>query len=271
VSEDHATYSCSALQTSPAFGAVTANLDAVEALIEGLRSDLLVLPELFASGYSFVDRDELVSLAEPFDGGETTERLKRWSRSTGGAIVAGFPERDGDAVYNAAAVVANGELIDCYRKIHLFGFERGLYEPGDRPFAVHECGGLRVGTMICFDWMYPEAARTLALRGADVIAHPSNLVLPGWCQQAMLIRALENRVYTVTANRFGTERRPPRPELQFTGTSRIANPRGEVVADAPALGDTLLHASIETVLARDKQVPSGNDVLAERRPAFYAE
>ena len=125
--------------------------------------------------------------------------------------------------------------------------------------------------MICFDWMFPEAARTLALRGADVIAHPSNLLLPGLCQQAMLVRALENRVYTVTANRYGNEHRPPRPALHFTGTSRIANPRGEAVADAPAVGETLLEIPAETVLARDKQVPSGNDVLAERRPAFYAD
>ncbi len=260
-----------ALQTDPAFGAVTANLDAVEQAIAGVRASLLVLPELFATGYSFVDRAELLDLAEPFEGGETTERMKAWSLATGGVIVAGFPERDGDKVYNAAAVVAEGELVDCYRKIHLFGFEHEIYEPGDRPFAVHERGGLRVGTMICFDWMYPEAARTLALRGADVIAHPSNLVLPGWCQQAMLVRALENRVYTVTANRFGTEHRPPRPALHFTGTSRIANPRGEAVTDAPAVGVTLIDANAETVYSRDKQVPSGNDILAERRPAFYAD
>ncbi len=269
MSDDHATYSFSALQTDPAFGEVTANLDAVERHLEGLRTDLLVLPELFASGYSFVDKDELLGLAEPFDGGETTERLRGWSRGTGGMIVAGFPERDGDKVYNSAAVVANGELLDCYRKVHLFGFEYDVYEPGDRPFAVQEHAGLRVGTMICFDWMYPEAARTLVLRGADVIAHPSNLVLPGWCQRTMLVRALENRVYTVTANRYGTEHRPPRPALHFTGSSRIASPRGEAVADAPAVGVTLLQTTADIVLARDKRVPSGNDVLAERRPDFY--
>jgi len=264
------THALAALQTAPVFGAVRANLDAVAQSIEGRRDDLLVLPELFATGYSFVDRAELLSLAEPFEGGPTTERLLAWSRATGGMIVAGFAERDGDNVYNAAGIVAAGERVACYRKVHLFGFERELFEPGDRPFSVHEHAGLRVGTMICFDWMFPEAARTLALRGADVIAHPSNLVLPGLCQRAMVVRALENRVYTVTANRSGSEHRPPRPALRFTGGSRIVDPRGDVVADAPAEGVTLLGADAQTVFARDKHVASGNDVLAERRPDLYA-
>ncbi len=263
------THTIAALQTAPIFGDVEANLDALEPHLEGLRADLLVLPELFASGYSFLDRAEVLSLAEPVAGGPTTDRLLTWSRATGGMIVAGFPERDGDQVFNAAAIVADGVLVGCYRKIHLFGFEREVFDPGDSPFPVHEHRGLRVGTMICFDWMYPEAARTLALRGADVIAHPSNLVLPGWCQKAMLVRALENRVYTVTANRFGMEDRPPRPALHFTGCSRIATPRGEAAADAPADGVTSLRTTADTVLSRDKHIPSGNDVLAERRPTFY--
>lgn len=259
------------LQTNPVFGDVAANLDAVEASIEGLRADLLVLPEFFATGYSFRDRAEAMSMAEVFPGGETIRRLRDWSRTTGGVIVAGYAERDGDALYNAAAVVAAGEPLDSYRKIHLFGRERDCFEPGDRPFSVVEHGGLRVGTMICFDWIYPEAARTLALRGADVIAHPSNLVLPGWCQRAMCTRALENRVYTVTANRYGEEHRDPHPVLSFTGASRIVDPLGQVVADAPSAGDALLEATIDVALSRDKQIPSGNCLFLERRPAFYAD
>jgi len=225
---DAAAHVLAALQTEPRFGDVAGNLDQVEAMLEGRRADLLVLPELFASGYSFRDRQEAESLAEPMVGGPTTERLCNWSRATGGMIVAGFPERDGERVFNAAAIVAAGERVACYRKVHLFGFEREVFDAGDRPFAVHEHAGLRVGTMICFDWMYPEAARTLALRGADVIAHPSNLVLPGWCQRAMLVRAQENGVYTVTANRCGSEHRTPRPELAVHGgqSHRRAGRRG---------------------------------------------
>lgn len=269
MSADSQTYSLAALQTEPLFGDVDQNLADVEAAIGGLEADLLVLPELFSTGYSFRDRDEALSLAESFPDGPACARVLAWSRSTGGVIVAGFAERDGENVYNAAAIVAAGEPLGCYRKVHLFGFERDCFDPGDRPFPVHEHGGLRVGTMICFDWIYPEAARTLALRGADVIAHPSNLVLPGLCQRAMSIRALENRVYTVTANRAGEEHRAPRPALRFTGASRICDPRGDVLADGPAEGPALLRAEAHTGSSRDKRVPSGNDVLAERRPEFY--
>ena len=161
-------------------------------------------------------------------------------------------------------------MLGCYRKLHLFGFERECFDPGDRPLAVLEHAGLKVGTMICFDWIFPEVARSLALAGADVIAHPSNLVLPGWCQRAMCIRALENHVYTLTANRFGREERSPRPGLDFTGSSRIADPLGNVLADAPPDALTLLRTSIDLSLARDKRISSGNHLILERRPTFYA-
>lgn len=258
------------LQTAPVFGEVEQNLDAVERELEGLHADLLVLPEFFATGYSFRDREEARAYAEPFDGGRTTERLCAWSRATGGVIVAGYPERSGDAVYNAAAVVAAGEPLASYRKVHLFGFEPECFDPGDRPFSVVEHAGLRVGTMICFDWIYPEAARALALAGADVIAHPSNLVLPGWCQRAMEIRALENRVFAVTANRYGTEARSPRPRLPFTGASQIVSPEGRVLTSAEPEGMARLDVTVEMSKARSKRIPSGNDVFAERRPEMYA-
>jgi len=259
------------LQTNPAFGEVAANLDAVEEAIRGLEADLLVLPEFFATGYSFRDRVEAAALAETFPDGETIRRLCAWSRTTGGVIVAGYPERVGDRLYNAAAIVAAGEPLESYRKIHLFGFEPEMFEPGNRPFPVIEHRGMRVGTMICFDWIFPESARALALQGADVIAHPSNLVLPGWCQRAMCIRALENHVYTVTANRFGAEHREPRPALHFTGASRIADPLGGVVRDAPEDAPALLGASIDLARSRDKRLPSGNCVLLERRPKLYGD
>lgn len=257
------------LQTAPVFGEVERNLDEAERAIEGLEADLLVLPELFASGYSFRTRDEALALAEPFAEGPTIERLCAWSRQTGGVIVAGYPERDGERVFNAAAVVAAGERLLSYRKIHLFGFEGECFDPGDRPFAVVEHDGLRVGTMVCFDWIYPESARALALGGADVIAHPSNLVLPGWCQRAMEIRALENRVFTVTANRYGREERAPRPPLAFTGASQITGPDGRVLTRAEPEGTTSLTIEVDVSKARSKRIPSGNDVFAERRPSMY--
>lgn len=257
------------LQTQPRFGATEANLDALEAAFDGLEADLVVLPELFATGYSFRDRAETASLAEPFGDGPTAERLSAWSAGTGGIVVAGYVERDGDRLYNAAAIHAGGRPLASYRKAHLFGFERECFDPGDSGFLVVEHAGLRVGTMVCFDWMFPEAARSLALQGADVIAHPSNLVLPGWCQRAMEIRALENGVYTATANRFGTEAREGRPSLTFTGLSQLTSTRGKVLARAPQEGPGTLLVTVDVEEARRKGIPSGNDILRDRRPDLY--
>jgi predicted amidohydrolase len=256
------------VQTDPAFGEVERNLDAAEELLGDARADLVVLPELFATGYSFRDRAEALGLAEPFPRGPTVARLLAWSERTGGVVVGGFAERDVDRVFNAAAVVAAGRPLHAYRKIHLFGFERECFDPGDRRFRVVEHDGLRVGTMVCFDWIFPESARSLALAGADVIAHPSNLVLP-WCQRAMPIRALENGVYVATANRVGTEHRAGRPRLRFTGGSLLAAPDGEVLASAGTEGAQRIEAEIDVRRARDKHLPSGNDRVAERRPALY--
>ncbi len=274
MSAPRTTFHVAALQTDPRFGEVDANLAALDAQVEaacasGVAPDLLVLPELCSTGYSFRDHAEALSLAEVFPDGPLAARMRAWSARTGGMVVAGFAEREDDCVYNAAAVFAAGEPLGTYRKLHLFGFEREVYDRSEGALEVFEHAGLEVGVMICFDWMFPEAARTLALRGADVIAHPSNLVLPGWCQQAMLVRALENRVYTVTANRIGAEHRAPRPALRFTGLSRIAGPDGCSLADAGEQEPAILVSPIETTVSRCKSIPSGNDVFAERRPGAY--
>ena len=256
------TYRVVCLQTHPTFGEVQANLDTAVAQLEGVEADLAVLPELFATGYSFCTRDEAMALAEPWPGGATTERLCALSERTGGMVVGGFLERDGDRLFNSAAVVVQGRPVHAYRKLHLFGFEPETFTPGDGELPVIEHRGLRVGVMICFDWIFPEAARVLALKGADVIAHPSNLVLQ-WCQRAMRIRALENGVYAVTANRVGTEHRHPRPELPFTGHSVIVDPLGEILAEGPADDAALIEATIDAQRARDKRVASGKSYAGE--------
>ena len=100
-------------------------------------------------------------------------------------------------------------LLQTYRKVHLFNQEKRWFDPGDLPFQVERVRGVRVGMMICFDWVFPEASRALALQGADLVAHPSNLVLD-YCQRVMPARCIENGVFAVTANRFGEDRRPHR-------------------------------------------------------------
>ncbi len=257
-----------ALQTDPRFGEIDANLAAADAVLGDLAPDLLVLPELFATGYSFRDRAEALAVAETLADGPTVRWLARASARSGGIAIGGFVERDGERLYNAAAVCVDGRAVLSYRKIHLFGFEPEVFDAGPGPFPVVEHRGVRVGVMICFDWRFPEAARTLALAGADVIAHPSNLVTT-LAQAAMCTRALENGVFTVTANRIGTEHRQPRPSLTFTGGSEIVAPRAARLATAPIDRTARVVAEFDPALARDKVLHSGNDLMRERRPDTY--
>ena len=120
--------------------------------------------------------------------------------------------------------------------------------------------------LICFDWTFPEAWRILALRGADVICHPSNLVLPGLAQRGLPIHALLNRVYVVTANRIGLEN-----DLRFTGMSLVADPQGNVLANASEADTEVSIVEVDLTLARDKQMTPRNHCFHDRRPEEYAQ
>ncbi|MBE9531820.1 MAG: acyltransferase, partial [Proteobacteria bacterium] len=136
------------------------------------------------------------------------------------------------------------------------------------PFEVHDIGKAKVGMMICFDWLFPEAARTLALKGADIICHPSNLVLPH-CPQAMITRCLENRVFAVTANRVGSEARVGKERLTFIGKSQIVSPDGKVLVRASSTRTAARVVEIDPKVARKKDINPKNDVLDDRRRALY--
>ncbi len=261
------------LQFAPQYLEVEANLDYVAGLLEGADADLIVLPELFTSGYFFKSKDDLAAVAESVPDGPTTRRFEAWARATGATYVAGLPERDGEAVYNSAVVVSSEGFVGTYRKVHLFYEEKTLFAPGDRGFRVFDVqdrvgNAYRLGVMICFDWYFPEAARSLALQGADIIAHPANLVRKD-CPRAMPIRALENHVFTVTANRTGQESNG-REMLTFIGKSEICDPVGEILLRADRTGDHLGLAEIDPLTARDRQITAHNHLFGDRRPDSYA-
>jgi len=256
-------------QTAPTFGERDRN---IRVALEGLTeegADLWVLPEFFATGYQFTSREEVAALAEPIPGGPTTRALAGFCRDQACHLVAGLPEASQEVVYNAAVLVGPDGYVSHYRKIHLFGEEKRFFAPGDRPFSVHEIGPIRVGIMICFDHLFPESARSLALQGADVIAHPANLIIPDLAQRTMTVRALENGVFTATANRVGEEARSE-TILHYTGQSQIVSPRGEVLVRlSPDRPETAV-VEIEPAEARTKRITSRNDKLADRRPELYS-
>ena len=256
------------IQTQTIYGDVEANLRAVEEIVGATSADLWVLPELFATGYLFGLRSELEALAEPIPGGHTTRTLTELARRCTTSLIAGLPERADDGrLFNAAIAVDADGLRAHYRKIHLFDHEKDWFEPGDLPLSVTSLAGARVGIMICFDWRFPEMARTLALLGAQVLAHPANLIQP-YCQAAMVTRAIENRVFTVTANRVGTEDRHG-IRLTFTGGSRVVDADGMILSDGPTAKAAFGVVTIDPSAADTKSVTDHNDLFRDRRPFFY--
>jgi predicted amidohydrolase len=256
------------VQFCPLRGNVMANIDVLKDLLAGVRADLLVLPELANCGYMYAAPTDLLPHAESADGsGPFLSALSGLAARIDGVIVAGFAERGSEGLYNSAAAVSAEGVLQAYRKTHLFADEKLLFLPGDSGFRVFEYRGARIGTMVCFDWFFSESARTLALRGAQIIAHPANLVLP-YCQMAMVTRCLENRVYAVTANRYGTEELGGE-RLAFTGASQMLDPRGRRLLEAPAEGDCVAVWEVDPSLADDKRVSKRNDLFADRRPEMY--
>ena len=258
------------VQNQPEFGHPEKNRESVARQVLGRpdpSANLIVLPELFATGYQFDSPAEVADLAEPEDG-PTFRFLSEISSKTGAVVVAGLPIKRDRGTANGALVVYGKKLLTSYDKIHLFDEERDFFLEGTRPLPVVETPFGPLGLMICFDWLFPEALRSLALSGALVVAHPSNWVLP-FGPQGMILRSVENRVFTVTANRTGREERGGRAPLTFIGQSQIIGPRGDIIARAPSDSPALLVAEVEPEEALSKKVSSRSDFFEQRRPGLY--
>lgn len=264
------------LQFKPELGKAKRNLEKVESLISKESFDLLVIPELANSGYLFTDKKELGKVSENPETGKYCNMLKRISKKKNAYIVSGFCEsaieEEGKVFYISSILVFPDGEYRIYRKTHLFFDEKKIFKPGNTGFWVYDIynkkfGTVKIGMMICFDWYFPEAARTLALRGADIICHPSNLVMP-YCQSAMFTRALENRVYTITANRIGADENGE-SKLSFTGESVIVSPKGEYLSRAAKDKEEVVFVSINPKLSRKKNINNQNDVFKDRRELLY--
>ena len=255
------------IQFSPVFGEIEGNIKKALTLIERTGAEIIVLPELFNTGYLITSKEEAFDLSEPLPGGKTTEALSAMAREKNAHIVAGLIERQGENLFNSAVVIAPSGYLGKYRKIHLFNEEKLWFQPGDLGFHVFDIGICRIGVMVCFDWFFPESMRTLALKGADVICHSANLVLP-FCQDAMITRCLENRVFAVTANRTGEENRNGK-SCHYTGRSQITDPNARILYRAGAETDEIGIAEIDVNLSRDKNLNRYNHVFLDRREDFY--
>jgi predicted amidohydrolase len=258
------------VQFNPTFGDKTANIRRVTHLIVRVNADLLVLPELFNTGYLFSSESELEELAEKIPSGATTRALKKLAEERNVYLVAGIAEEADGKFYNSAVLVSPSGEVNIYRKAHLFNEEKRWFTPGDTPFEVYDIGLAKIGIMICFDWFFPEVTRILSLKGAQIICHPANLVLP-YCQNAMMTRCLENRVFAITCNRTGIEERSITNSLRFTGKSQIVNPEGTVLTQAGEIGEAVRVIEIEPNIAQNKRVTQRNDLFNDRRADLFGD
>jgi len=165
------------VQMDVRFADKEANLRRMEQALEETHragAMLTIFPECALAGYCYDSLDECRPYAEPVPG-PSTRRLAATAKRLGVYVVFGLLEADGDRVFNACALVGPEGVIGNYRKVHLpyLGIDR-FTTPGDRGFAVHDAGGLRIGMNICYDGAFPEAARVMALDGADLIVLPTN-------------------------------------------------------------------------------------------------
>lgn len=259
----------SLVQFEPIFGNVKHNTEKIFHYANTIEADMIVFPELCTTGYFFQSREESTSYAEKFTG-ETISTMQRISTELDKIIVFGFVESYNDKIFNSAAILfPEKELSRVYRKTHLFYKERFCFDPGDSGFFVIEDirRDIRLGTMICYDWRFPEAARSLALLGADLIVCPSNLVTKVW-HKVMPARALENKCYLAVANRIGKEERH-HEEVAFNGDSGIWSYNGDLITKAGGDDETVINTVVYPEKTRDKSFNEFNDIFGDRRPDMY--
>lgn len=228
-------------------------------------ADILVLPELCNSGYNFDSYEQAWETSEEIEHGTFVQYLESLCTQHNFYIVSGLNERDKDCLYNSAILVGPEGYVGRYRKLHLFMNEKDYFKPGNVGLPIFDIGPCRLGMLVCFDWLFPEVWRILALKGADIICHPANLVLPGLAQRTIPAHALTNRIYIVTANRIGTE-----GDLSFTGFSTIVNPKGEILVQASKSEEEVGIVDADIGLSRDKNITPRNDIFGDRRPEEYS-
>jgi len=242
---------------------------------------LVCLPELFRSLYFCQKQDyKCFQLAEPIPG-PTTQLLSAAAKKHKITLVSSLFEKRAGGLYHNTAVVfgPNGKILGTYRKMHIPddpGFnEKFYFTPGDTGFQPIETPVGRLGILVCWDQWYPEAARLMALRGAQILIYPTAI---GWArgekksvcqiqrnawQTIQRSHAIANGLFVLSINRTGREN-----NLDFWGTSFVSNPIGHVLAEASTDRTQIIHASLqlsETTITRQHW-----PFLRDRRVDAYA-
>jgi N-carbamoylputrescine amidase len=279
--DSHSAVRVAAVQFDPQVGLenLEANRKAVQQRLEQAASagaDLIVLPELATTGYTFKSRGEAYAHAQQVPNGRTVEEWEAFSQKHQVYIVGCLPELDGVKIFDTAVLIGPEGFIGKYRKTHLWNEEKLSFTPGDLGFPVFETKLGRIGLLVCWDIWFPESARIIAQQGADIICIPTGWVwtppplydASGTCMAAYLTMtaAHANNVFVATADRIGTER-----GSRFMGNSLIAGTNGWPIGKVAGPDeDTILYADIDLMQARTAPIWNQlNDLLRDRRTDLY--
>lgn len=261
------------LQSSGRPGSTAENLEVLDEAAgraAAAGAALLVTSELFLTGYAI--GDAVGVLAEPADG-DAADAVAEIAGRHGLAVAYGYPERDGERVFNSVQLIAaDGTRLAGYRKTHLFGcFERDHFTPGEQPVVQAELNGLTVGLMICYDVEFPENVRAHALAGTDLLLVPTAQMHPFQfvAESVVPVRAFENQMYVAYVDRVGRE-----GEFEFVGLSTLAGPDGVARARAGRGEELILADADPAFLAASREakpVPEGPPPRPLRRPRLSRE
>ncbi|MEM4211513.1 MAG: carbon-nitrogen hydrolase family protein [Nitrososphaerota archaeon] len=258
-------------------GKIDENIARAERLLNDCRDVLMdnrtiiCLPELFTTGYN-LSREEFMRISEPVPG-PTSDKLCIFAQEVGAYVYAGLVERVEEAreIFDSSVLISpSGKLIAKYRKIHLAGeYEKEIFSPGKEVVTASTDIG-RLGLMICYDVVFPELSRSLALLGSDIILHcsawysiPREMDWGARHYKTLLnARAMENTVFIVSSNRVGTE-----GKFSFVGHSCIASPWGEILAEKKG-GEGCISAVINLEMLKKCRII--HPCLQERKPEIYA-
>lgn len=267
---------CATVQTYPQFAEPESNLTKTLQLIDKYsqkNAELIVFPECSLSGYCFRSLEEAKKNAEKIPG-PTTDAIALKAKETNTFIVIGLLEKEGNRIYNTAVMIDNdGNISHKYRKTHLpyLGVDRFAHA-GKGPFEVIDTKIGKIGLLICYDLLFPEPARVLKLKGADIIIVPTNWPQGTQASPDFVVkcRARENHLYIIAANRAGHER-----GTRFIGRSLICDPSGKVLAEASSESTDANLVKIEPEVSQENTVvmKPGEfefNVIKDRRPGLYS-
>ena len=272
---------------------VEENLKKAEEMVRkaaGKGAQVILLPELFEREYFCQQkRYDFYEYALPVDENPAVQMGKRLARELDVVLPISFYERDGNVLYNSLAWIdADGELLGVYRKTHIpddhFYQEKFYFTPGNTGFMVFDTKYGRLGAGICWDQWFPETARALALKGAEVIFYPTAIgsepildtdSMSHW-RRCMQGHAGANLVPVVAANRIGREDVEPceanagqKSALFFYGSSFIADETGELVQSASRDKEEILVQTFDLDQVRENRLSWG--IFRDRRPEMYED